>query len=60
MEALRKENETLRNRLEKMERDWRQARETRLNEIYREELISHRQRLLMDNNLAFQSTEADS
>lgn len=58
MEALRKENETLRNRLVKMERDWRQ--ETRLNEIYREELISHRRRVRMDNILAFHSTETDS
>ena len=41
--ALRKENETLRNRLTGMERDY--VRVTRLNEIYREELIEHRRRV---------------
>ena len=51
MEALRKENETLRNRLVKMERDWRQ--EMRLNEIYREELIRHRRRVRIGHGSRF-------
>lgn len=41
--ALKKENESLRNRLVSAERDY--IRLTRLNEIYREELIDHRRRV---------------
>ena len=41
--ALRKENESLRQRLSAYERDY--VRVTRLNEIYREELIDHRRRV---------------
>ncbi|KAI0945039.1 hypothetical protein AcW1_001825 [Taiwanofungus camphoratus] len=43
LEAMRRENEQLRNRLVDTERDY--IRITRLNEIYREELIEHRRRL---------------
>ena len=43
LEALRRENESLRNRLVDTERDY--IRVTRLNEIYREELIEHRRRV---------------
>ena len=43
LNALKKENETLRNRLAATERDY--VRVTRLNEIYREELIQHRTRV---------------
>ncbi|GJJ10709.1 hypothetical protein Clacol_004936 [Clathrus columnatus] len=43
LEAMRKENESLRNRLVDTERDY--VRIARLNEIYREELIEHRRRL---------------
>jgi coiled-coil domain-containing protein 6 len=43
LNALKKENETLRNRLATTERDY--VRVTRLNEIYREELIQHRRRV---------------
>ncbi|KZT24161.1 hypothetical protein NEOLEDRAFT_1067957 [Neolentinus lepideus HHB14362 ss-1] len=43
MDALRKENEQLRNRLGQTEREF--IRVSRLNEIYREELIDHRRRL---------------
>lgn len=39
-DALRKENETLRNRLVDIERDYLKVK--RLNEVYREELIDHR------------------
>ncbi|KAF8632167.1 hypothetical protein AX17_004908 [Amanita inopinata Kibby_2008] len=42
-EAMRRENEQLRNRLADTERDY--IRIKRLNEIYREELIEHRRRL---------------
>ncbi|KAM6492617.1 hypothetical protein JOM56_012341 [Amanita muscaria] len=42
-EAMRRENEQLRNRLAETERDY--IRMKRLNEIYREELIEHRRRL---------------
>ncbi|KAN0109163.1 hypothetical protein V8E52_009594 [Russula decolorans] len=43
LEAMRRENEHLRNRLVDTEREF--IRITRLNEIYREELIQHRRRL---------------
>ncbi|THH26903.1 hypothetical protein EUX98_g7294 [Antrodiella citrinella] len=43
LEALRRENENLRNRLVDTERDY--IRVTRLNEVYREELIDHRRRV---------------
>lgn len=43
LEALRRENESLRNRLVDTERDY--IRVTRLNEVYREELIDHRGRV---------------
>jgi len=43
LEALRRENESLRRRVNEMERDY--VRVTRLNDIYREELIEHRGRL---------------
>ena len=42
-EAIRRENEQLRNRLAETERD--NIRMKRLNEIYREELIEHRRRV---------------
>lgn len=43
LEAMRRENEQLRSRLVDTERDY--MRITRLNEIYREELIEHRRRV---------------
>jgi hypothetical protein len=43
LEAMRRENEHLRNRLVDTERDY--IRISRLNEIYREELIDHRRRV---------------
>lgn len=43
LEAMRHENEQLRNRLVDTERDY--VRITRLNEIYREELLEHRRRV---------------
>ena len=43
MDAMRKENEALRNKLVDMERDY--VRIARLNEVYREELIDHRRRV---------------
>ncbi|KAF8520928.1 hypothetical protein BU17DRAFT_34514, partial [Hysterangium stoloniferum] len=43
LDAIRKENESLRNRLVDTERDY--VRISRLNEVYREELIEHRRRL---------------
>ena len=43
LEALRRENEQLRSRVTDMERDY--VKLTRLNEIYREELIDHRRRV---------------
>ena len=43
LEAMRRENEQLRNRLVDTERDY--IRISRLNEIYREELIEHRRRV---------------
>ena len=43
LDAMRRENEQLRTRLIETERDY--IRVTRLNEIYREELIEHRRRV---------------
>lgn len=43
LETMRRENEQLRNRLVDTERDY--IRISRLNEIYREELIDHRRRV---------------
>ncbi|KAJ3768829.1 hypothetical protein FB446DRAFT_249249 [Lentinula raphanica] len=43
LDALRRENEQLRSRLADIERDY--IRMSRLNEIYREELIDHRNRI---------------
>lgn len=43
LEAMRRENEQLRNRLVSTERDY--IRICRLNEVYREELIEHRRRV---------------
>jgi hypothetical protein len=43
LDAMRRENEHLRNRLVDTERDY--IRISRLNEIYREELIDHRRRV---------------
>ena len=43
LEAMRRENEQLRSRLVDTERDY--VRISRLNEIYREELIDHRRRV---------------
>ncbi|KAJ3501405.1 hypothetical protein NMY22_g18938 [Coprinellus aureogranulatus] len=43
LEAMRRENEQLRNRLSDTEREF--VRITRLNDIYREELIEHRTRM---------------
>ena len=43
LEAMRRENEHLRNKLVDTERDY--IRISRLNEIYREELIDHRRRV---------------
>ena len=43
LESLRRENEQLRNRLVDTERDF--IRVSRLNDIYREELIEHRMRV---------------
>lgn len=43
LEAMRRENEQLRNRLVDTERDY--VRISRLNEVYREELIEHRRRV---------------
>lgn len=43
LEAMRRENEELRNKLVKTEREY--IRTSRLNELYREELIQHRRRV---------------
>lgn len=43
LDALRRENDALRNRVVDTERDY--IRVTRLNEVYREELIEHRRRV---------------
>ncbi|KAF9457922.1 hypothetical protein BDZ94DRAFT_1174637 [Collybia nuda] len=57
LEAMRRENEQLRNRLVDTERDY--IRVTRLNEVYREELIEHRSRLgiSVDNLIGLSSTD---
>jgi hypothetical protein len=46
LETLRRENEQLRGRLADMERDY--IRVSRLNEVYREELIDYRTRVSID------------
>lgn len=43
LDALKKENESLRSRLVATERDY--VKVTRLNEVFREELIDHRRRV---------------
>ena len=43
LDALRRENEALRSRLVETEQDF--IRISRLNEVYREELIQHRRRV---------------
>lgn len=57
LEAMRRENEQLRNRLVDTERDY--IRISRLNEIYREELIDHRRRLglSVDNLIGLSSLD---
>ncbi|KAF8067806.1 hypothetical protein FPV67DRAFT_1562066 [Lyophyllum atratum] len=57
LEAMRRENEHLRNKLVETERDY--IRITRLNEVYREELIDHRRRLglSVDNLIGLSSTD---
>jgi len=57
LEAMRRENEQLRNRLVDTERDY--IRLSRLNEIYREELIDHRRRLglSVDNLIGLSSLD---
>lgn len=47
LEAMRHENEQLRNRLVDTERDY--VRIARLNEIYREELLEHRRRVSLSH-----------
>jgi len=60
LEALRRENEQLRNRVADMERDY--VKLMRLNEIYREELIDHRRRIGMsvDNLIGISNVEPAS
>lgn len=48
LETLRRENEQLRGRLADMERDY--IRVSRLNEVYREELIDYRTRVSINPN----------
>ncbi|KAI0777185.1 hypothetical protein BD413DRAFT_638649 [Trametes elegans] len=57
LDALRRENEALRNRLVETEQDF--IRISRLNEIYREELIQHRRRLGLpvDNLIGLQQSD---
>ncbi|KIJ63028.1 hypothetical protein HYDPIDRAFT_176125 [Hydnomerulius pinastri MD-312] len=57
LEAMRRENEQLRNRLVDTERDY--VRISRLNEIYREELLDHRRRLglSVDNLIGLSSSD---
>lgn len=58
LNALKKENENLRSRLGAVERDY--VRLTRLNEVYREELIQHRRRLgISVDNLIGLSSASD-
>ncbi|KAJ3757965.1 hypothetical protein EV360DRAFT_70709 [Lentinula raphanica] len=60
LDALRRENEQLRSRLADIERDY--IRMSRLNEIYREELIDHRNRVgqPVDNLIGMSSLSFDS
>ncbi|KAJ3719539.1 hypothetical protein DFJ43DRAFT_1005276 [Lentinula guzmanii] len=60
LDALRRENEHLRHRLADIERDY--IRMSRLNEIYREELIDHRNRIgqSVDNLIGMSSLESHS
>ncbi|GLB39138.1 putative uncharacterized conserved protein H4 (DUF2046) [Lyophyllum shimeji] len=57
LEAMRRENEHLRNKLVETERDY--IRISRLNEVYREELIEHRRRLglSVDNLIGLSSSD---
>ncbi|KAG5634721.1 hypothetical protein H0H81_001002 [Sphagnurus paluster] len=57
LEAMRRENEQLRGRLVDTERDY--IRISRLNEVYREELIEHRRRLglSVDNLIGLASAD---
>ncbi|KAH9928576.1 hypothetical protein B0H21DRAFT_121206 [Amylocystis lapponica] len=57
LDAMRRENEQLRTRLVDTERDY--IRITRLNEVYREELIDHRRRLGLpvDNLIGLSSVD---
>ncbi|RDB30436.1 hypothetical protein Hypma_007162 [Hypsizygus marmoreus] len=57
LEAMRRENEQLRSKLVATERDY--IRISRLNEVYREELIEHRRRLglSVDNLIGLSSTD---
>ncbi|KAG1741571.1 uncharacterized protein EDB91DRAFT_1237184 [Suillus paluster] len=57
LEAMRRENEQLRNRLVDTERDY--VRVSRLNEVYREELLEHRRRLglSVDNLVGLSSAD---
>ncbi|OCH91282.1 hypothetical protein OBBRIDRAFT_775434 [Obba rivulosa] len=57
LDAMRRENEQLRSRLVDTERDY--IRISRLNEIYREELIEHRRRLglSVDNLIGLSSVD---
>ncbi|KAF9226269.1 hypothetical protein BS17DRAFT_697701 [Gyrodon lividus] len=57
LEAMRRENEQLRNRLVDTERDY--VRISRLNDIYREELLEHRRRLglSVDNLVGLSSSD---
>lgn len=52
LDAMRRENEALRGRLIETERDY--IRISRLNEIYREELIEHRRRVSYMLSLLYQ------
>lgn len=57
LETMRRENEQLRNRLVDTERDY--VRVSRLNEVYREELLEHRRRLglSVDNLVGLSSAD---
>ncbi|KAJ2933212.1 hypothetical protein H1R20_g3919, partial [Candolleomyces eurysporus] len=52
LETMQRENEQLRNRLSETERDF--IRITRLNDIYREELIDHRRRAHKPHPIGFE------